>query len=306
MQGRQHAGRHFVVRSSSVLSDDTDHVVRNAAMGNPDIPLSGGSLLLAWQLKDKRVLIIGGGEVASTRIRSLLATDALITVIAPSTGLHPDSKFYIDNSPRISYTDRVFSGKEDLDGADIVLTAIDDFEWSQRICTMCRVLKIPVNVADIPPLCDFYFGAQIRKGPLQVMVSTNGNGPKLANLIKRHIEDGLPENVDVAIECVGELRAKLRERAPGVGGDLGRKRMKWMTSVCTAWKMENLAKLDAAKIELLLDRGWDVDRVPKPEDIGCGTAEKSQRPNPSPFMFVVGFVAGAAATTVIAFMRNRR
>ena len=140
-------------------------------MPQPEIPLDGGSLLLAWQLKDKRVLIVGGGEVASTRIRSILTTDALITVIAPSTGLHPDTKFYIENCSRITYIDNVFSGKDDLQGMDLVLTAIDDNEWSQRICTMCRVLKIPVNVADVPNLCDFYFGSQIRRGRKKQLVN---------------------------------------------------------------------------------------------------------------------------------------
>lgn len=100
----------------------------------------------------------------------------------------------------------------------MVLTAVDDVEKSREICALCRKRKIPVNVADIPPSCDFYFGSQIRSGPLQIMISTNGQSPKLANLIRRRIENSLPEGVGEAIEKVGTLRCKLRERAPGVGG----------------------------------------------------------------------------------------
>ena len=51
--------------------------------------LAGGSLLLAWQLKDKNVLIVGGGDVASGRIESVLVADAHITLISPSNVLHP-------------------------------------------------------------------------------------------------------------------------------------------------------------------------------------------------------------------------
>ena len=274
-------------------------------MEQPDIPPGGASLILAWQLKDKRVLIVGGGEVASTRIRSILATDAHITVIAPSNGLHPESKFYIDNSPRITYIDRVFSGKDDLEGADMVLTAIDDNEWSQRICTMCRVLKIPVNVADVPSLCDFYFGSQIRKGALQIMVSTNGKGPKLANIIKEHIEESLPGDVDLAIERVGELRAKLRQRAPGIGGELGRERMKWMSSVCTQWRLDDLAQLDEKKMVKLLDEGWEKNRVPTPKDIGIPT-RKTKADQSYAMPLLVGFFAGAAVTFAMELLRHRR
>ena len=95
--------------------------------------LSGGSLLLAWQLKGKRVLIVGGGDVASGRIESVLVADALITLIAPRRGLHPLTKSFIDNSDRITYRDRGFAGLSDLSGIDMVLTALDDVEKSREI-----------------------------------------------------------------------------------------------------------------------------------------------------------------------------
>ena len=69
-----------------------------------DTPLSGGSLLLAWQLKDKHVLIVGGGDVASGRIESVLVADARVTLVSPSAGLHPLTKKFIEQYPdRITY-----------------------------------------------------------------------------------------------------------------------------------------------------------------------------------------------------------
>jgi len=56
---------------------------------------------------------------------------------------------------------------------DMVLTAIDQAGLSSKICKVCREDKIPVNVADVPGECDFYFGSTLRNGPLSVMVSSN-------------------------------------------------------------------------------------------------------------------------------------
>ncbi|OCH95299.1 siroheme synthase [Obba rivulosa] len=270
--------------------------------------LSGGSLLLAWQLKDKRVLIVGGGDVASGRLESVLVADALVTLVSPSERLHPLTRRLIDASDRITYRDRLFE-LSDLDGADMVLTAIDDVETSRAICAECRARRIPVNVADIPPSCDFYFGSQIRNGPLQVMISTNGRSPKLANIVRRRIEKSLPEHVGEAIEKVGELRSKLRERAPGVGGELGKRRMRWMVDVCTSWEMEDLALLDDDMMRKLLDDGWENNRVPKLEDVG-GRPRRDAASSPlqvraAVLTSLVGFLAGAACAAAVMLTRRR-
>lgn len=271
-----------------------------------NVALSGGSLLLAWQLKDRRVLIVGGGDVASGRIESVLVADAFITIISPDEGLHPLTRRHIKSSNRITYHDRIFSGSEDLVGFDMVLTAIDDVEKSREICAMCRGLKIPVNVADIPSSCDFYFGSQIRDGPLQIMISTNGQSPKLANIIRKRIEASLPANAGEAIKKVGVLRAQLKERAPGVGGELGKKRMKWMIDLCTSWDMDDLALLDDDIIKKLLEDGWDRDQVPKLEEIGGRRHRNARVPFPADNSFIppaLGFVAGAAMAFVLLVRR---
>jgi precorrin-2 dehydrogenase/sirohydrochlorin ferrochelatase len=275
-------------------------------MAQSTLTLAGGSLLLAWQLKNKRVLIVGGGDVASGRIESVLVADAFITLISPRKGLHPLTKQFIDNSDRITYHDRPFSGVDDLSEVDMVLTAIDDVERSREICDMCRALRIPINVADIPPSCDFYFGSQIRDGPLQIMISTNGQSPKLANLIKKKIEQSLPKHAGEAVEKVGVLRAQLKERAPGVGGELGKKRMRWMIDVCNTWEMHELAILDDAMIKRLLDDGWEKARVPKMEDVG-GKRKVSTKGvlqiQPPILHSALGFIIGAACMALFMIRR---
>ena len=117
----------------------------------------------------------------------------------------------------------------------MVLTAVDDPEASTRIWKLCKERRIPANIADVPPECDFYFGSVHRDGPLQVMVSTNGNGPKMANIVRRRIAAGLPANIGDAVAKVGELRKRLRLVAPG--NEEGPKRMRWYVFRTLMWVM---------------------------------------------------------------------
>lgn len=266
-----------------------------------------GSLLIAWQLRNKNVLIIGGGEIAAQRIDSILVTGANINVLAPHDGLNSRVKRLIhDHIGRITYHDRLFAGVEELEGMDMVLTALDDTELSREICEMCRKSRIPVNAADIPELCDFYFGSQIRDGPLQVMISTNGNGPKMANLVKKRLQSALTGVEGLAIAKVGELRAQLKIRAPGVGGEVGKRRMKWMTDVCNTWDMEELALLDDSMIQRLLDDGWGKNRVPTFVDLK-GTRVKPSSSVSMPFTFgpTLCFTAGILITLSALWIRRR-
>ena len=256
----------------------------NAMSNNaPFAPIKyGGCLPLAWQLKDRRVVLVGGGQVAAGRLTNLLQADALVTIIAPSNSMHPEVRYRIHEDEvaktRITWVNRKYGGASDLKGdTAMVLTAIDDNEESLRIWRDAKAANIPVNVADVPPHCDFYFGSLVRRGPLQVMVSTNGRGPKMASLIKDKIEEALPDHIEAAIENTGKLRARLRERAPGVGGKLGQKRMKWVTEVCEAWSFAQLASLADEEIDVLLDEGWEKERVPKYREVTGRTSKSGWR-----------------------------
>ncbi|TFK42400.1 siroheme synthase [Crucibulum laeve] len=272
--------------------------------------IGGGSLLIAWQLDGKRVLIVGGGVVASQRIESILTTDASIFLLAPSDGLIARTRRLIELYPdHVSHLDRTFSGPEEIHNMDMVLTAIDDAEKSRQIVLMCRAAKIPVNAADIPDLCDFYFGSQIRDGPLQIMVSTNGKGPKLTALIKNRVQESLAGVEGDAIMKVGALRKKLKERAPGIGGPIGQQRMKWMSAVCEQWKMTEFTQLDEEMIEKLLDEGWNKKRVPTIEEVGgyrLYAEDGASFPLNVGLSSIIAFCAGAIVTVSVFILRQRR
>jgi precorrin-2 dehydrogenase/sirohydrochlorin ferrochelatase len=143
--------------------------------------------------------------------------------VCPTSGLNPEVQYRVTNG-EVSHRARNFE-PSDLDEADMVLVAVDDPEASTMIWKLCKERRIPANIADVPPECDFYFGSVHRDGPLQVMVSTNGKGPRLAATIRKHIADTLPPNAGNAIEKIGTLRAKLRTIAPDISE--GPKRMSW-------------------------------------------------------------------------------
>ncbi|PNY26810.1 Siroheme biosynthesis protein met8 [Tolypocladium capitatum] len=208
----------------------------------------GGSLMLAWQVKDKKVLVVGGGEVAAGRILNCLNADAKVTVVCPAAGLNEEVAYRVSEN-QVAHVDRVFE-PSDLDGADLVLVAIDDPAASTVVWKLCKETKIPANIADVPPECDFYFGSTHRDGPLQIMVSTNGKGPRLAASIRRFIGDQLPKNAGNAIESIGELRTKLRKIAPKP--EDGPKRMRWMSKVSDAYKWEEMCNFTDEDMDNLL------------------------------------------------------
>ncbi|KAL4803182.1 hypothetical protein BDV18DRAFT_163239 [Aspergillus unguis] len=208
----------------------------------------GGSMIVAWQVKQKNILVVGGGEVAAGRILHALNADAKVTVVCPASGLNEEVAYRVSEG-QVSHIDRNFE-PSDLEDADMVLCAIDDPEASTRVWKLCKDKRIPANIADVPSECDFYFGSMHRDGPLQVMVSTNGNGPKLASMVRKKIADTLPANMGAAIENVGKLRQKLREIAPEP--QEGPKRMKWMSGVCESWRLEDLTHMTEEDMAALL------------------------------------------------------
>lgn len=251
---------HFPHSLSSGSTTTAEDKMTTSSENFPSIQ-TGGSLLLAWQLKQKNVLIVGGGNVAADRIRSVLAAwDATtrsphITLVSPSDGLNDEVKHRLQQDWGIRHIDRQFMD-EDVQDKDMVLTATDDSSVSEHVHALCKAQRIVVNVADVPPLCDFYFGSVIQRGPLQIMVSTNGKSPRLANRLRREIQAQLPDNVEGAIQGLGKLRAELRGRSKAQ--EESPRRMEWMIQQTDAWTLNQLAELDEHPEwrQYILDEGW--------------------------------------------------
>ncbi|KAH0548615.1 hypothetical protein GP486_007842 [Trichoglossum hirsutum] len=195
----------------------------------------GGSLMLAWQ-------------VAAGRILHALNADAKVTVVSPRDGLNAEVTHRVEQK-QVDHVDRRFE-PSDLDGVDMVFAAVDDAASSSEIYKLCKGRRIPANIADVPAECDFYFGSVHRDGPLQVMVSTNGNGPKFASIVRKQIAGVLPDGLGAAIARVGALRRKLRKMAPAA--EDGPKRMQWVAKLCESWSLEDLCRMDEGDMDTLL------------------------------------------------------
>ena len=249
----------------------------------------GGSLILAWQIKNKNVLVIGGGEVsanpqrehliltlnqvAAGRIVNLLNADARVFVVCPRNGLNSEVAYRVTQG-QVHHIDRVFLplDLEPEKNIAMVLTAIDDPDASTRIWKYCKQLKVPANIADVPPECDFYFGSVHRDGPLQIMVSTNGNGPRLAAAIRKQIGQMLPAGTGDSIKKVGQLRRRLRRVAPGKTTADINKRMGWMSEVCDKWSTEEFNAMDDDDMSELV-KHYEDGTVPSFESIRLGHEE---------------------------------
>ena len=188
-----------------------------------------------------------------------------MTVVSPRDGLNPEVAYRVEKG-QVDYHDRKFE-PSDLDNVDMVLTAIDDPDASTDIWKLCKEKKVVANIADVPPECDFYFGSVHRDGPLQIMVSTNGNGPKLASIVRKQIAKNLPNNIGAAVQKVGTLRRKLRKVAPD--SEEGPKRMGWMSKVCEQWSLEDLVEMEEEDMERLLCF-YKPNTVPTFEEIRHG------------------------------------
>jgi uroporphyrin-III C-methyltransferase len=204
--------------------------------------------MLAWRVDRQQVLVVGGGPVAAGRVRLALQADGQVRVVAPELGAELRRRH---ERGEIDWLPRPFADG-DLDRAAMVMTAIDDPDESLRIAGLCRAARIPVNVADVPDLCDFWFTSVHREGPVQVAVSTNGQGPSIASRLIRSLADALPDGLGQAVQRFGQLRSAIRSADPAP--ESSPRRMQWLGQVGRNWTFSDLARLDEASVHRLVDR----------------------------------------------------
>lgn len=130
----------------------------------------------------KHILVVGAGNIALRRIRTLLKFDTNITVTAPK--IHPEILALAD---RISVIRREYR-TEDLSGRDMVLACTDSGEVNRRIAAECREREILVNAADHKELCDFYFPSVIVKDEVVIGINAGGKDHKAVKETREYLE----------------------------------------------------------------------------------------------------------------------
>lgn len=136
------------------------------------------------KLTGRKCLVVGGGTVGLEKVEGLLVCDAEVTLIAPAAvpGLEA-----LAAEGSIRWERRIYAGKEDLEGAFMVIAATDDTEVNIRVFDEAEDRAMLVNVVDVPPLCNFILPAIVRSGPLAIAISTAGASPALAKRMKDEI-----------------------------------------------------------------------------------------------------------------------
>lgn len=160
------------------------------------------------EMKGRPVIVIGGGEVGTEKVRSLLTAEADVTVVSPD--LHPELEALKANGA-IRHVARAWR-EGDIDGFDLVMIATDDRSVNAVIAAEAKRKRIWVNAADDPPNCDFILPSVVRKGSVTLAASTGGSSPAMARRLREELEVYLDLEIPELNDLLGEVRSLLREK----------------------------------------------------------------------------------------------
>jgi precorrin-2 dehydrogenase len=167
-------------------------------------------------LRGRRCLVAGGGEVGERKARALLECGARVIVVSPT--LTPDLAA-LAASGCIEHRARTFR-RSDLRGCALAVAATGDLRVDEALAAMARRWRVLVNVVDRPDHCDVILPSVLRRGELQIAVSTGGRSPALAREIRRRLEDLFGPEYSELVRRVGADRRRARAAATTAAGRL--------------------------------------------------------------------------------------
>jgi precorrin-2 dehydrogenase/sirohydrochlorin ferrochelatase len=165
---------------------------------------------IALDLSDKPCLLVGGGVIADGKLDALLAAGARLTVVSP------------DVSPRIATfaaEGRITLHRRHYESRDVsemflVIAATDDRAANARVAADGRAAGALVNAVDDIPNCDFFAVALVRRGDLQIAISTNGRSPAFARWMRERLDATVPVEYSELLDILGNVRQELKVRGP--------------------------------------------------------------------------------------------
>ena len=162
------------------------------------------------KLTARPCIVIGAGNLAESKIESLRAAEAAVTVIAP--GPAPPS------SPRRRRRSHLASAplrsRRRRPNTFLVVTATDVPAVNRAVYLEATSKSILCNAVDDPPYCDFYFPSIVRRGDLQIAISTAGDSPALAQRLRKEINQALPMDTGAWLQQLGNLRREVLQLEP--------------------------------------------------------------------------------------------
>jgi siroheme synthase-like protein len=150
------------------------------------------------KLTGRPVVLVGGGKVAASKLDGLLRVGARVTVVAPQIRAEIER-------PDVTLRRRGFEAS-DLDGAWFAVAAATP-AVNRRVASAAEERRVFVNAVDDPPSASAYAGGVLRRGGLTVAISTNGEAPALAGLIREGLEELIPKEMEAWLrEARGQTR----------------------------------------------------------------------------------------------------
>ncbi|OTB08298.1 hypothetical protein M426DRAFT_18975 [Hypoxylon sp. CI-4A] len=257
------------------------------------------SLLTATDSRSHIHLIIGSNPLAAARCGQSLSAGASPILLAPETAeLHYALQKRIDDG-EVKWIQEYFRdehlftlGREEIGRVvdAVFVTSGPREEISTHISILCKRNRIPVNVVDAPQLCTFSLLSTHVDGPLQIGITTNGRGCKLASRIRREVAALLPSSLGSAVSRIGEVRRKIQEEdhlhhiALADGDDIDdsvdqsasfnklvteadldaakNRRMRWLSQICEYWPLKRLAAITDEDVSNILKSYEDLGSPP--------------------------------------------
>ena len=158
------------------------------------------------EVKDRPVLVIGGGEIAARKITFLLRAEAKVQIVAEM--LMPELAEKVERE-EIQWRATVFE-EQQLDDVFLVIAATEDDELNQRVYVAANARYRLVNVVDNQALCSFVFPSIVDRSPLLVAISSSGKAPVLSRILREKIEALLPTNLGRLAETASYWRHHIK------------------------------------------------------------------------------------------------
>ena len=154
------------------------------------------------KLSGKRCLVVGAGKIGEPKIGGLMDTGARIHVVAIAAS---DQVREWADAGKIELELRAFSSS-DLDGMFLAVVATASRSLNERVYLEAQERGVLCNVVDVPDLCDFFYPAVVRRGDLQIAISTAGQSPSLAQKLRQQLERQFGDGYAAWVEQLGETR----------------------------------------------------------------------------------------------------
>ena len=161
------------------------------------------------KLANRRVLVVGGGAIATQKIPGLLEAGARVHVVSPK--LSPALAELV-RTRRIDWSPKPFEAS-DLAGAFLVIAATSLRDLNASVFAEADRRGILCNAVDDIDHCHFYYGSIVQRGDLQIAISTNGKSPALAQRLRKELEEQFGPEYESWLEWLSAAREALRAQS---------------------------------------------------------------------------------------------